>query len=302
MDRTRGEEGRPEVTQYVSDEIISMKPSSNVLAIDIGNTRAKFGVFQCAQNKPVEARIIVARVLEDSTHLASELSTWWQTQELTSPLQAVIAGSAPESRDRLIADWPFKQCKPLVISSYQQIPISVDVDIPSKVGIDRLLNVFAAARILSADRSIIVVDSGTATTVDLRTSDDTFRGGSILPGLRLSAHAMHDYTARLPMVNVDTEPTELPEVPGRNTEDAMRAGLFIGQLGAVRELIERLSISARKHFNEKASPMVVVTGGGGHQLVRHLHDSIYIDSLALHGLAMLAIRTHKEAAGFRPDF
>ena len=180
-----------------------------------------------------------------------------------------------------------------MVSGYQQVPISIDVDVPSKVGIDRLLNVYAAAKLLCENRSVIVVDSGTATTVDLMTSDQTFRGGSILPGLRLSAHAMHDYTARLPMINVDSEPAELPQVPGRNTEDAMRAGLFIGQLGAVRELIERLSISATNRFRERISPMVVVTGGGGRQLVRHLHDSIYIDSLALHGLAMLALRTHK---------
>jgi len=298
MDRSRGEEGRTEVTQYASNEIIGMNLSSNVLAIDIGNTRAKFGIFHVARNKTVEARSIeasniVARVLDDTTHLANELSTWWRTQELTSPLQAVIAGSDPETRDQLIADWPFETCKPLVVSGYQQIPIRVDVDIPSRVGIDRLLNVFAAAQLLSKNGSVIVVDSGTATTVDLMTSDNTFRGGSILPGLRLSAHAMHDYTARLPMINVDSEPAELPEVPGRNTEDAMRAGLLIGQLGAVRELIERLSISAANRFKEKSSPLVVVTGGGGRQLVSHLHDSTYIDSLALHGLSLLALRTYQ---------
>ena len=264
-----------------------MKPPSSVLAIDIGNTRAKFGVFQFAQNKPVEARSIVARALDETPDLATVLSMWWKTQELTSPRLAVIAGSDPETRDQLISAWPFEKCQPLVVSGYQQIPISVDIDVPSKVGIDRLLNVFAAAQLLSEQRAVIVVDSGTATTVDLMTSDNTFRGGSILPGLRLSAHAMHDYTARLPMINVDSEPTELPEVPGRNTEDAMRAGLFIGQLGAVRELIKRLSIAALDRFSEKASPIVVVTGGGGRQLVRHLHGATYIDSLALHGLALL---------------
>jgi type III pantothenate kinase len=293
MDRSSGKEGRTQITQCVSGEIIRMRPSSNVLAIDIGNTRAKFGVFQVSQNKTVEARGIVARVLEDTSYLANELSTWWQSQDLASPLQTVIAGSDPETRDQLIADWPFKSNKPLVVSGYQQIPISVDVDIPSKVGIDRLLNVFAAERLVSENRSVIVVDSGTATTVDLMTSDNTFRGGSILPGLRLSAHAMHDYTARLPMINVDSEPAELPEVPGRNTEDAMRAGLFVGQLGAVRELIQRISISAHSRFKEEALPIVVVTGGGGRQLVRHLNGATYIDSLALHGLAMLALRTHE---------
>ncbi len=275
-----------------------MQPSSHVLAIDIGNTRAKFGIFHFDQEKPGEAHSIdssniFARVLDETTNLAIELSSWCQTHQSMSPFQAVIAGSDPETRDQLIADWPFKKCKPLVVSGYHQIPIDVDVDVPSRVGIDRLLNVFAAAQLVSKSRPIIVVDSGTATTVDLMTSNNTFRGGSILPGLRLSAHAMHDYTARLPMINVDQEPADLPKVPGRNTEDAMRAGLFIGQLGAVRELIERLATAAADRFSEKFSPLVIVTGGGGRQLVDHLNNSTYIDSLALHGLALLAIRTHQ---------
>ena len=146
---------------------------------------------------------------------------------MPAPIQAVVAGSDPEARDQLIRAWPLTECRPAAVVSFQQIPIKVDVDVPARVGIDRLLNVFAAGRMLAKGRSVIVVDSGTATTVDLMTAEQTFRGGSILPGLRLSAYAMHDYTARLPLLNVDDEPAELPDVPGRNTEDAMRAGLFI---------------------------------------------------------------------------
>jgi type III pantothenate kinase len=142
--------------------------------------------------------------------------------------------------------------------------------------------------LLSERRPAIVVDSGTATTVDLMTSDYAFRGGSILPGLRLSAYAMHDYTARLPLLNVDENLTSLPELPGRNTEDAMKAGLFIGQLGAVRELIHRLAQAATERFRETVPPQVYVTGGGGRQLVDYLSDTIYVDSLPLHGLARLS--------------
>jgi len=266
---------------------ISMNHPSNVLAIDIGNTRAKFGLFHFNQDHSVVPITIVARVLGQVASVADELTAWWQTLHLPAPIMAIVAGSDPETRDHLIDAWPLQQCRPAAVVSYQQIPIAVDVDVPAKVGIDRLLNVFAAGRLLAEDRSVIVVDSGTATTVDLMTSDQTFRGGSILPGLRLSAYAMHDYTARLPLLNVDDEPAELPDVPGRNTEDAMRAGLFIGQLGAVRELVSRLTTAAADQFQEPVSPRIVVTGGGGRQLVRHLAGATFIDSLALHGLALL---------------
>ncbi len=264
-----------------------MNRSSNILAIDIGNTRAKFGVFQANQNHSVVPLNIVARVLEQTPSLADALTVWWLAQHLP-PMQAVVAGSDPETRDRLISAWPLAECQPAVVVSCHQIPIKVDVDVPEKVGIDRLLNVFAAGRLSTADRAVIVVDSGTATTVDLMTADQTFRGGSILPGLRLSAYAMHDYTARLPLIDVDDELSELPDVPGRNTEDAMRAGLLIGQLGAVRELVERLTAATVHQFGETAAPAIVVTGGGGRQLVHHLAGATFIDSLALHGLACLA--------------
>jgi len=265
-----------------------MTRSSNVLAIDIGNTRAKFGVFHVGPGNAIEAIDIVACSLDQTPDLVGDLAAWWQDHELPDPVQTILAGSDPDRRDLLVSRWPFDWSQPTVVTGYQQIPIEVDVDIPGNVGIDRLLNVFAAGCLQTVPRPMIVVDSGTATTIDLMTDDRTFRGGSILPGLRLAAYAMHDYTARLPLINVDDEPSSLPEVPGRNTQDAMRAGLLIGQLGAVRELVQRLSNAASSRFQQLTPPELIVTGGGGRQLVPHLADARYIDSLALHGLALLA--------------
>jgi type III pantothenate kinase len=259
-----------------------------VLAIDIGNTRAKFGLFQTRPHGRVLPVEISASVLNQTDNLAGELAAWWKRQQHSVvPIRTLIAGSQPEARDELLRNWPLKGSVPVTITGCGQIPVVADVDAPEKVGIDRLLNVFAASRIVTETQPAIIVDSGTATTVDLMTAGAVFRGGSILPGLRLSAHAMHDYTARLPLLNVDQELSELPELPGRNTEDAMRAGLFIGQLGAVREIIMRLTAAALQKYLEPRTPQVLVTGGGGRQLASHLRGAWYIDSLPLHGLAML---------------
>ena len=258
-----------------------------VLAIDIGNTRAKFGLFQIQPQGRVIPVNISASVLSQTPNLASELEAWWKDQNSIIPVRTLIAGSQPEARDELLRNWPLQGCVPVTITGCQQIPVAADVDAPERVGIDRLLNVFAASRIVAERQPAIIVDSGTATTVDLMTPGAVFRGGSILPGLRLSAHAMHDYTVRLPLLDVDQELSELPELPGRNTEDAMRAGLFIGQLGAVREIITRLTTAALQKYPEPRSPQILVTGGGGRQLASHLCGAWYIDSLPLHGLAML---------------
>lgn len=264
-----------------------MNQHHTILAVDVGNTRAKFGLFHLNQKGLAIPTEIIACVLTETTTLADVLYEWLHRDSKSPPDAAMVAGSDPEARDRLLSDWPLPAIRPLTIASFDQIPIRLDVDIPDRVGIDRLLNALAAGRIIERNRSAIIVDSGTATTVDLLTSDNTFRGGSILPGLRLSARAMHDYTARLPLVDVDENSAALPEVPGRNTESAMKAGLFIGQLGAVRELSGRLSQAACGRYAESSPPQLIVTGGGGRQLIHHLPDAIYVDSLALHGLAML---------------
>jgi type III pantothenate kinase len=266
-----------------------MNHARRILAVDIGNTRAKFGCFEQHEHTLPRAAEIVARVVSAEVSLADELKAWWSLVSHRDPQVSVIAASDPESRDALVANWPFEK-RPEIISGYKQVPIQVDVEFPDRVGIDRLLNVFAAQQLQTQPAPVIVVDSGTATTVDLMTSDGRFRGGSILPGLRLSAYAMHDYTARLPLLNVDEEPTELPSVPGRNTEEAMRAGLFIGQLGAVKELISRLADASNGCFQQHSPPGIVISGGGGRQLVRHIPGATLIDSLALHGLAFLVAR------------
>lgn len=266
-----------------------MSQQSSIIAVDVGNTRAKFGLFRILSDGRAEPVDVVARVLAVTEDLAAEFHHWWKKQQLEVPPAAMIAGSDPDVRDQLISNWPLKDCEPVTISGAPQIPVAADVDFPSRVGIDRLLNVFAASRMLTQPRPVITIDSGTATTVDLMTADLVFRGGTILPGLRLSAIAMHDYTARLPLLNVDEELASLPEIPGRNTEAAMRAGLFIGQLGAVKEIAARLTQTAFMNFGETLPPQLFVTGGGGRHLVEHLPDAIFVDSLALHGLAMLAV-------------
>jgi type III pantothenate kinase len=266
-----------------------MPQQSSIIAIDVGNTRAKFGLFIIDGDGRAEPVEVVARVLSETDDLAAAFHAWWKAKHRTAPPTAMIAGSNPDVRDEFIANWPLENCSPISISGAAQIPIVADVDVPSRVGIDRLLNVFAASRMLQRPQPVITIDSGTATTVDLMTTDQTFRGGTILPGLRLSAIAMHDYTARLPLLNVDEELVTLPGVPGRNTEAAMRAGLFIGQLGAVKEISARLTQAAFTNFGETVAPQLFVTGGGGRHLVDHLPNAIFVDSLALHGLAMLSV-------------
>lgn len=265
---------------------------TRILAVDVGNTRAKFGVFEIGHAARPQPRKISAVRLAKISGLADELNDWLETGDFDDVSSSIVAGSNPPVRDHMVADWPWSDVPPRVVNSHTDIPLQIDVDAPEAIGIDRLLTAWAARRLFSEQQPIIVVDSGTATTINLTTSDGTFRGGAILPGLRLSSYALHDYTARLPQIDADSlsvEPNLVdPPIPGRNTVDAIKSGLFWGQLGAVREISDRLAIAAANEFGDSRPVLQILTGGGGRQLASHLPNATYIDSLALHGLALLA--------------
>jgi len=263
-----------------------------ILTVDAGNSRTKFGLFENPTQQSPQPVALTSFAEESVESTVASLVRWVEQAALKHlPDLAVLAGSRPQTRDGLRDRWPFPEMEVRVISEFGQIPVGLDVDSPERVGTDRLLNALAVSRFLEASGSCIVVDSGTATTVDLVTHGPVFHGGAILPGVRLAAHAMHDYTAKLPMLEMDQLWDRELAVPARNTEDAMLSGLLLGHLGAVRELLDRMSESAVSLPGVSAIGQLVLTGGGGRFLQQYLPSATYIDCLALHGLAAIACQS-----------
>ena len=138
----------------------------------------------------------------------------------------------------------------LVSADHTTIPIAIRVDNPSTVGNDRLVNAYAAG--LLHGMPAIVIDLGTATTLDVVAPDGAFLGGAIAPGLGLGLDALVEHTAQLPQV-----PLELPDKAiGTDTVSAMLSGAVLGYFGLVKELVRRIrgELGADK-------PRVVLTGG-----------------------------------------
>ena len=131
-------------------------------------------------------------------------------------------------------------------------PFAIDVDEPRRVGIDRLANV--AGFLARGFREGVIVDAGTAITIDV-VKRGAFAGGLILPGLGLAAAALHAHTALLPLVDAAAPPA--PPLIGRNTRQAIRAGIRHTTVRGVRavaaDLARQLGPLAR----------VVYTGGQG---------------------------------------
>ena len=267
-----------------------------LLAVDIGNARMKIGAFGSfvGEGLPEPLRVLP---LDGEQPDLDCLAAWLDglaAEELSWHLASVNRPGAT-----MIIDWLRKR-RPddrVTLLSAADLPLEVRLERPDMVGIDRLVDAVAVNRMREPGRAAVIVDVGTAVTVDLLASDGAFLGGSILPGLEISARAMHDFTDLLPLVDV-SELSEPPPALGTATEEAMRSGLFWGTVGAIRELIERLGRvpllrekQCGKEQSTSAGPQVFITGGAGAAIAELLGpDAHYVPHLTLAGIALAAAR------------
>jgi type III pantothenate kinase len=155
-------------------------------------------------------------------------------------------------------------------------PLPLDYDTPHTLGADRWVGALAAWRLHGR---AIVVDCGSATTVNLVDADGTFRGGAIAPGLRALAAGMAAMTPALPPPALDAVVT----MPPRSTQSAVDTGVVLGWCG----LVERLVAAALAASRGPAT--VVVTGGNAERLARHTRlRARLVPDLVHQGLRLLA--------------
>jgi len=165
--------------------------------------------------------------------------------------------------------------------SRADVGLTLDVQFPERVGVDRLL----AARAASAGcehRPLIVIQAGSAVTVDWITEEGVFAGGAIVPGVPMMLRLLGQAADLLPEID-GRELIELPSLPGKNTEQAMMCGVSSALVGGVLHLI------ARHREQSSASVPIVLSGDDGPRLARHLPPPIVVvNHLVLVGLALVA--------------
>ncbi len=179
--------------------------------------------------------------------------------------------------------------RPIASSNYRSAdyPLAVEVDEPDKVGMDRLANALGASTLKQPERAAIVVDLGSAITVDLVSPAGAFAGGAILPGIAMSAKALHEFTDLLPLEPM-VELAEPPTALGKTTSACLRSGLYWGAIGAVRELVARLSPAGEP-------AQLFLTGGAGPTAAGLVFDSAgrpaqLVPHLTLAGIALMGDR------------
>lgn len=248
--------------------------SSPTLAVDIGNTRIQLGRMArlTADGFPDWEQLDSRETASfDPETLAASLpphSLSWRVASVHRPAEALLANwvrrARPGDRYRLLA--------------HGDLPLRVDVQWPERVGVDRLVAAVAANRLRRPDHPAIVVDAGTAVTVDAVGVDGAFRGGVILPGVRMIVRALAAGTDLLPLVDIAFSHAE-PPVIGRSTEAAIRSGAFWGTLGAIRHLAARFT----EEIGEKRE--LFVTGGDAVALAKLIDpDARCVPQMVLDGI------------------
>lgn len=272
---------------------------SQLIAADVGNSAIKLGRFQVSESSArsgggVELQLdevyrIVGGGQKNSTPIGADLPPERLQalvhQLLTSPHHWYVASVNRELEGQLAA-WIENQ-RPqdeYLVLSHEHFPQETDVHLPDQVGTDRLAAAVAANERRAPKSPAIVVDAGTAITVDLVTSDGVFRGGAILAGFETAAAALASVTEALPLLQ-HFDFSSAPNPIGKSTEEAIRSGIVWGCVGAVREHITRIAASL------PVPPEIYSTGGDGAHLARLIGQDLTFDpNLVLRGIALTGSR------------
>jgi type III pantothenate kinase len=174
----------------------------------------------------------------------------------------------------------------LIVEPGRNVGMPILYENPAEVGADRIVNAVAAFEKFgkAANRPLIVVDFGTATTFDAISAKGEYLGGAICPGVQISADALFQRAARLPRIDV----RKPAKIVGRTTVGAMESGLFYGYVGMVEGLVRRMGDELGGHA------LCIATGGLAEVIAPETPLIEHVDpDLTLHGLRMVWERNQK---------
>ena len=255
-----------------------------LLAIDVGNTNVVVGVYRDG---------ILSeswRLATDNRRSADEYGTLidmmlrhdgFDPGEINDIIISSVVPSLLFTLEHMCLK--FYEKNPIVVETGIKTGLKIRYDDPRQVGSDRIVNSVAAHTKYGGN--LIVIDFGTATTLSCVTADGTFLGGAISPGIKTSAAALFEHTAKLP--NVDLE------LPGkficRNTSESMQSGLIYGHMGFTEHMVNGMKQEMSEETGCSREDIKVVATGGMATMVESGVNCIDIIDrrLTLDGLQIL---------------
>ncbi len=206
-----------------------------LFAVDVGNTQSVLGLFEndelvghwrISTNSSLtadELRVLVAGLLDLGG---------WSWDDVTHVILASVVPRVTEAWEEVARSGSAGE--PLVVGPGLKTGMPIRYDNPHEVGADRIVNGVAAFERLGGP--VVIVDFGTATTIDVIDGEGAYVGGAIAPGVETSAEALFSKAARLSKVDLEAP----SKVIGTNTRASVQAGLLLGEAAKVDGLVRRV--------------------------------------------------------------
>ena len=222
------------------------------LIIDIGNNSAKFFLFKGEQ------LILHTRKSNSSFDVIDE---WNRLYNIEKAIISSVIVETPELSEAISG----LQCPVVRFSNSMPLPLEINYRTPHTLGSDRIAAAVGAWN-EAPGRNMLVIDAGSAITIDFVGKDGKYNGGNIAPGIKMRLKALHEYTSRLPMVEKDGDTPTM----GYDTETAIRSGVINGICHEIEGYINE--------FKQKyCDVLVFLTGGDEKPLKNCIKSCIFAD-------------------------
>ncbi len=249
------------------------------LIIDIGNTNIVFAVYSNSEiikkwristliNRTKDEYIVWLNSILFGDFVFKEIIIGSVVPDITEELKNAITASLKK--------------KPLVISEDIKVNFPSELDTPSEVGTDRIVNALCAWSIYK--KPSVIIDFGTATTFDIVGKNGVYLGGVIAPGANLSVQALHSAAARLPRIAIKKQ----NKIIGKNTVSAMSSGIYWGYIGLIKNILFKIEEEL------KYKMLILATGGLADVFIEDINKDIIINKdLTINGLFLAYIEGKK---------
>jgi type III pantothenate kinase len=232
------------------------------IVVDYGNTSAKVGIF--------DGHTLTRKY---NFQKADELREFLENFSAVSFIISSVTKDPGE-----VSSWATQAKRKFILNLQLPLPVKIKYATPSTLGVDRIAGVCGAHHMFPKTNTL-VIDAGTCITYDFLDRDGNFLGGGISPGLMMRFHAVHNFTARLPLVPL----VEDPPLIGDSTESCIQSGIING-------LIEELNGIIGLYKQEFEGLAVILSGGDARFFENKLKGSIFaVPELVLSGLNSILI-------------
>ena len=254
-----------------------------LLAVDVGNTDITFGAFE--GEKMISTFRIKTSISRTSDEYGLIIKGLMEANGLSGKKTegVIISSVVPNVMYSLTGSFTkYMGIKPLIVGPGVKTGIKIATPNPREIGPDRIVDAVAAYELYGGPVSgapILVIDFGTATTYDLVSEDGRFLAGITAPGIKISAEALWEGTAKLPEIEIKKPKSILAQ----ETISSMQAGLVYGQIGQTEYIIDKV-----KEESGFENLKVIATGGMGGVICPETEKvDVYDRNLTLNGLRLI---------------